>query len=402
MACCSQVNIDSRRRGTHLHINQPRTRVLVVDARWHLVEPIRKSLTSVKHFIVMKDSPDAQIPRGDPRLEGALVATHPVETGPKLDETDAPAMCYTPAPRASQGRGLQPAAVSIPLLRLVHGGRARHHASESHPAHRAHVHATPGASLRRVMNGSTRSSAGQPAAGAHHRDRSKRALHPGRARAQPCGSPIQASSRRARLGHLVDPLHPHRRLRGARSLIELLRKETRLHAPRWGMTEIYPSAPLSPPALLSDSLPDDERYNIRAKQGAMVAGRRHCASSTKGKIQRGTASAWAIQVRGPWSLRYYKKTPRCPQFTQSVVPHGRLGSIDPEGYVRYRPHQGPDQVRGRVDLERGTRRRASGTKVMEAAVIASPTSVAGAAARLRVPKPEHQGSLTEKRRSSTT
>ena len=55
-------------------INHAEDRVLIVDASlWPLLEPIRKDLKSVKHFIVMKDTPAAEIPAGALDYE-ALVA----------------------------------------------------------------------------------------------------------------------------------------------------------------------------------------------------------------------------------------------------------------------------------------------------------------------------------------
>ena len=46
-------------------INHAEDQVLIVDASlWPLLEPIRKDLKSVKHVIVMKDAPTAEIPEG--------------------------------------------------------------------------------------------------------------------------------------------------------------------------------------------------------------------------------------------------------------------------------------------------------------------------------------------------
>src|SRR5207247_9191441 len=46
-------------------INHAEDKVLIVDAScWPVLEPIRRNLPSVEHVIVMKDSPNAQIPPG--------------------------------------------------------------------------------------------------------------------------------------------------------------------------------------------------------------------------------------------------------------------------------------------------------------------------------------------------
>src|SRR6266481_1486071 len=77
-------------------INHAEDRALIVDASlWHLLEPIKKDLKSVKHFIVMKDSPAAEIPAGAFDYETLVADAKPVEEWPKLDETDAAGMCYT-------------------------------------------------------------------------------------------------------------------------------------------------------------------------------------------------------------------------------------------------------------------------------------------------------------------
>ena len=55
-------------------INHAEDQVLIVDAScWHLLEPLRKDLKSVKHIIVMRDTPGAELPPGTLDYE-ALVA----------------------------------------------------------------------------------------------------------------------------------------------------------------------------------------------------------------------------------------------------------------------------------------------------------------------------------------
>src|SRR5919197_5694467 len=46
-------------------VNHAGDKVLIVDAScWPKLEPIRKRLTTVEHIIVMKDTPNAQVPAG--------------------------------------------------------------------------------------------------------------------------------------------------------------------------------------------------------------------------------------------------------------------------------------------------------------------------------------------------
>ena len=59
------VNIRLSAQDLAYIINHAEDRVLIVDASlWPLLEPIRKDLRSIKHVIVMKDTPAAEIPAG--------------------------------------------------------------------------------------------------------------------------------------------------------------------------------------------------------------------------------------------------------------------------------------------------------------------------------------------------
>ncbi|HEY4909532.1 MAG TPA: AMP-binding protein, partial [Methylomirabilota bacterium] len=90
------VNIRLSAQDLTYIINHAEDHVLIVDASlWHLLEPIRKDLKSVKHIIVMKDSPTAEIPADALDYEALLADAKPVETWPTLNETDAAGMCYT-------------------------------------------------------------------------------------------------------------------------------------------------------------------------------------------------------------------------------------------------------------------------------------------------------------------
>src|SRR5215470_2274721 len=75
-------------------INHAEDKVLIVDASlWPILEPIRKDLKTVKHVIVMKDTPTAEIPAGAMDYEALLADAKPVETWPTLHETDAAGIC---------------------------------------------------------------------------------------------------------------------------------------------------------------------------------------------------------------------------------------------------------------------------------------------------------------------
>jgi fatty-acyl-CoA synthase len=388
-------------------INHAEDRVLVVDASlWHLVEPIRKDLKSVKHFIVMKDSPDAQIPPGTLDYEALVADAKPVETWPELDETDAAGMCYTsgttghPKGVVYSHRGVYLhcfASSTVDVLGICERDVILHIV----PMFHANAWCVPFAG---VMNGSTQIFGGpnpQP------RDiieivHNERVTLVG---AVPTvWIAIQAilekeprwdisSIRCIPIGGSAAP----------RSLIELFDKEYgayMLHA--WGMTEMSPLGTVCRPRSYADSLPDDERYNIRAKQGAMVAGVDMRIVDDSGKIQPWDGkSVGEIQVRGPWiTSGYYNNPAGAAQFTEDGwFRTGDVASIDPEGYVQITDRtkdlikSGGEWISS-VDMETSIMGH---PKVMEAAVIAVPHERwQERPLACVVPKPEHKGSLTEK------
>ena len=387
-------------------INHAEDKILIVDASlWHLLEPIRKDLKTVKHVIVMKDTPDAEIPSGAMDYEALLADAKPVETWPTLNETDAAGMCYTsgttghPKGVLYTHRGIYLhcfGSSTVDVLGICERDVILHIV----PMFHANAWCVPFAG---VMNGSTQIFGGpnpQP------RDIIEIVHHE---RVTVVGAvptvwiAIQgilekepqwdiSSIRCIPIGGSAAP----------KTLIELFDKKYgayMLHA--WGMTEMSPLGTVCRPRSYMDSLPEDERYNVRAKQGAIVAGVDMRIVDDAGKIQPWDGkSVGEIQVRGPWiTSGYYNNPAGAAQFTEDGwFRTGDVASIDSDGYVQITDRtkdlikSGGEWISS-VDMESTIMGH---PKVLEAAVIAVPhPQWVERPLACVVPKPEFKGSLTE-------
>jgi len=400
------VNIRLSAQDLTYIINHAEDRVLIVDASlWHLLEPIRKDLKTVKHFIVMKDTPAGEIPAGALDYEALLADAKPVESWPALNETDAAGMCYTsgttghPKGVLYTHRGIYLHCFSSSTVDVL-GISERDVILHIVPMFHANAWCVPFAG---VMNGSTQIFGGpnpQP------RDIIE-IVH--NERVTVVGAvptvwiAIQAilekepqwdisSIRCIPIGGSAAP----------KTLIELFDKQYgayMLHA--WGMTEMSPLGTVCRPRSYADSLPDEERYNIRAKQGAMVAGVDMRIVDDAGTVQPWDGkSVGEIQVRGPWiTSGYYNNPAGAVQFTDDGwFRTGDVASIDPEGYVQITDRtkdlikSGGEWISS-VDMETTIMGH---PKVMEAAVIAVPhPQWVERPMACVVPKPEFKDQLTE-------
>src|SRR4029434_9526467 len=122
-----------------------------------------------------------------------------------------------------------------------------------------------------------------------------------------------------------------------RSLIELFDKKYgayMLHA--WGMTEMTPLGSVCRPRSYMDALTEDERYAVRARQGAPVAGVDIRIVDDAGTVLPWDGkSAGEIQVRGPWVTNgYYNNPEGAVQFTDDGwFRTGDVATLDTHGYL---------------------------------------------------------------------
>jgi fatty-acyl-CoA synthase len=401
------VNIRLSPQDVTYIVNHAEDQVLIVDASlWPLLEPLKKDLKSVKHFIVMRDTPTAEIPPGTLDYEALVADARPVTEWPRLDETDAAGMCYTsgttghPKGVVYSHRGVFLhcfASSTVDVLGICERDVILHIV----PMFHANAWCVPFAG---VMNGSTQIFGGpnpQPRDIIEIVHAEKVTL----VGAVPTvWIAIQAilekephwdisSIRCIPIGGSAAP----------RTLIEDFDKKYgayMLHA--WGMTEMSPLGTVCRPRSYTDGLPDDERYAIRAKQGSVVAGVDMRIVDDAGQVQPWDGKAVGeIQVRGPWvTSGYYNNPAGAAQFTDDGwFRTGDVASIDSDGYVQITDRtkdlikSGGEWISS-VDMESTIMGH---PKVLEAAVIAVPHEkwVERPLACV-VPKPEFKGQLTKR------
>ncbi len=107
-----------------------------------------------------------------------------------------------------------------------------------------------------------------------------------------------------------------------------------IHA--WGMTETTPTAAVSRLKRHMDTLPEDERYHIRAKQGVAVPFVEMRAVNEEEVILWDGKKMGELQVRGPWITgSYYGEEALQKNFTtDGWFRTGDVVTIDSEGYMK--------------------------------------------------------------------
>jgi fatty-acyl-CoA synthase len=376
------VNIRLSPQDISYIVNHADDRVLIVDAStWPILEPIRAQLRNVRHVIVMKDTPQAEIPPGTLDYEALLRDARPVEAWPRLEETAAAGMCYTSG-TTGHPKGAVYTHRAIFLHSLASSMTDVLGISESDvilhivPMFHANAWCVPFAG---VMNGATQFFGGpnpQP------RDIIE-IVH--RERVTVVGAvPTVWIAIDAILEQ--EPQWDISCIRcipiggsaAPRALIEKFDKKygaRMLHA--WGMTEMTPLGTVCRLKSPMEARPDDERYAVRAKQGYPVVGVDLRIVDDAGREQPWDGESMGeMQVRGPWVIRaYYDNPGSADRFTDDGwFKTGDVATVDAEGYVQITDRtkdlikSGGEWISS-IDVEVLIM---SHPKVLEAAVIAVP------------------------------
>jgi fatty-acyl-CoA synthase len=161
------------------------------------------------------------------------------------------------------------------------------------------------------------------------------------------------------------------------SFIERFEKEFGINVVHaWGMTEMSPLGTMSRLKSHLETLPEEERFRIRAKQGTSVPFVEIRAVDEEGReVPWDGKTMGELQVRGPWIIRSYYNDPRTEEsFDDGWFRTGDVVTIDPEGYIQI-VDRTKDLVKSggewisSVELEGVIMAH---PKVLEAAVIAMP------------------------------
>ncbi len=385
-------------------INHAGDSVLLVDqSLWSIIEPIRNDLKTVRHYVIMPDTPGA-VPAGVLDYETLLRDARPVTAWPSLDENDACGMCYTSG-TTGHPKGVVYSHRAIFLHCLAQAMTDSFGISERDvilhivPMFHANAWCVPFAG---VMAGATQIFGGpnpQPRDIAEIVQREKVTFVGAvptvwiaiKELVEKEGFDL-SSIRCVPIGGSAAP----------RSLLELYEKKFGVrmtHA--WGMTEMSPLGTISRLKSYMEAWPDDQRFQVRAKQGYASVGVELRAVDEAGQeVPWDGKSMGELQVRGPWVVKAYYNNPEgAKQFTpDGWFRTGDVVTIDPEGYIQITDRtkdlikSGGEWISS-VDMESMLMAH---PKVLEAAVIAVPhPKWAERPLACVVPKPEWKGALTE-------
>ncbi len=387
-------------------INHAEDAILFVDASlWPILEPIRKDLKTVRRFVIMPDTPGAAVPPGLPDYEGLLKDAKPVTVWPDLEENDAAGMCYTSG-TTGYPKGVVYSHRAIFIHCLAQAMTDSFGISEKDvilhivPMFHANAWCLPFAG---TMVGATQIFGGP---NPQVRDiveivHKEKVTFVGAVPTIWIG--VQAlleqephfdisSIRCIPIGGSAAP----------KSLLDSYEKKYGVrmtHA--WGMTEMTPLGTISRLKSYMETWPDEDRLAVRAKQGYASVGVEIRAVDEEGReVPWDGKTMGELQVRGPWVIKgYYENPEGAKAFTaDGWFKTGDVVTIDPEGYIQITDRtkdlikSGGEWISS-IDMESLLM---SHPKVLEAAVIAVPHEKwVERPLALVVPKPEHQGALTQ-------
>ncbi len=398
------VNIRLSRGDLVYIMNHAGDSILFVDASlWPILEPMLRELKTVRHVVLMPDTPGTALPEGLLEYEGLLNEAVPVSAWPSLAEDDAAGMCYTSGTTGNP-KGVVYSHRAIFLQCLAQAMTDSFGVSEKDvilhivPMFHANAWCLPYAG---TMVGATQIFGGpnpQPRDIAEIIDAEKVTLVGavptiwiGVQAVLEC-EPFDISSVRCiPVGGSAAP----------RSLIETYEKKygvRMVHA--WGMTEMTPLGTVSRLKSYMEGWPEEQRYAVRAKQGFASVGVELRAVNEEGhEVPWDGKTMGELQVRGPWVVRAYYNNPEgATQFTpDGWFRTGDVVTIDPEGYIHIMDRtkdlikSGGEWISS-VDVENLLMAH---PKVLEAAVVAVPhPEWVERPLACVVPRPEDRGSLT--------
>jgi fatty-acyl-CoA synthase len=314
--------------------------VIFADAStWPILAPIRDKLPSVKHVVIMRDTPDVAVPPGLLDYEELVGAAPPLERWPTLAETDASGMCYTSGTTGHpKGVVYTHRAVYVHCLAQAmadsFGLSERDVILHVVPMFHANAWCVP---YTGVMVGATQIFGGpnpQP------RDicelvQSERVSFVG---AVPTVW-IAVKELVEKEGYDISSIRciPIGGSAAPRSLIEHYDKKigaSMTHA--WGMTEMTPLGTMARLKSYMLDWPEDRQYAVRATQGYPSVGVDLRVVDEQGREQPWDGTSMGeIQVRGPWILKsYYDNPESAERFTaDGWFKTGDVATIDPEGYI---------------------------------------------------------------------
>lgn len=106
-----------------------------------------------------------------------------------------------------------------------------------------------------------------------------------------------------------------------------------IHA--YGMTETSPVVTVSRLKSYQLDLPEEERYQIRAKQGLLVPGLEMKVVGANGEVQWDGQEMGELLVRGPWiASEYYKDDRSTDAFIDGWLYTGDVANVDEEGIIK--------------------------------------------------------------------